>query len=131
MAIFKKILTYVCLAVIICFFSSQTEVVASDELKKIKQLESLLQVYIKENAALKRKLQDLEARLNAMDNAAENENPLEDWQQNAVATDSDALKASKPKAETVVKPNYDTKFPKLDDKTICDSATFLTGTTGQ
>ena len=131
MAISKISVTHVCLAVILCFFGSQTEAVAGGELKKIKQLESLLQVYIKENAALKRKLKNLEARLNAMDNTAESENPLEDSQKNAVATDSDALKASKSKAVTVVKPNYETKFPKLDDKTICDSATFFTGTTGQ
>ena len=131
MAIFKIPLTHVCLAVIICFFSSQTPAVADDELKKIKRLQSLLQFYIKENAALEIKLQDFEARLNAMDNAAENEIPLEESQQDAVATDSDAIKASKPEALTVVTPKYETKFPKLDDKTICNSATFLTGTTGQ
>ena len=96
MAISKISVTHVCLDVILCFFGSQTEAVAGGELKKIKQLESLLQVYIKENAALKRKLKNLEARLNAMDNTAENENPLEDSQKNAVATDSDALKASNP-----------------------------------
>ena len=131
MAIFKIFLTYVCLAVIICFFSSQTEVVASDELKKIKQLESLLQVYIKENAELKTKLQDLEAKVSAMDRAAENKTLSEDWQQGAVATEIDANEASKLKAATVVTPYYETKFPKIDDKTICSYATFLTGTTGK
>ena len=48
-----------------------------------------------------------------MDYAAENETPLEESQQDAVATDSDAIKASKPEAVTVLTPKYEAKFPKL------------------
>ena len=66
-----------------------------------------------------------------MDSATENKTLSEDWQQGTVATESDAKEASKPKAATIVTPNYKTKFPKIDDNTICSYATFLTGTTGQ
>ncbi|MEX0503543.1 hypothetical protein AB3X55_08105 [Alphaproteobacteria bacterium LSUCC0719] len=56
--------THLCLALaaaLICYFGLMAGVAASDEQKKIEQLETLLQFYMQENATLKSRVKELEA----------------------------------------------------------------------
>ena len=131
MKMLKKSVLHFCVIIVVCFSASLVNAAASDEQKKIEQLESLLQFYIQENAALKAQLQDLKARVAETENAAETKKPPQDSQQNASTKDSDVKLPDKPKSSDVSTANYVTKFPKIDDETICKYASILIGTTGQ
>ena len=85
---FKTYFIYVFAAAIICFFNFLTDVAASDEQQKIKQLELLLQFYMQENAKLKSKVQELEARVNLIDANEENIKSTEKMHQNSTPSES-------------------------------------------
>ena len=128
-----KTLSYFAItAIFIHLCSMPVNVVASDNHKNLQQRELLSKLYRQENTRLESKTQELDTRVSATNLINDSTHPFVGTPGNTAAAVVDPRGEDTP-SKIAVPPatGYKTKFPNIDDETICKYASYLTGTTGR